>query len=560
MRSKLGYLVIAFGLALPSWCADGGATIAGYIHSSSGTPQMGAVVEVLGTAAQTFRFVTDDKGFFRATGLLPGVYAVKASAPSFLPTLREKINVRAGANVLVNLTLSTIFDALQITPRRGNSDDGDWDWVLRSATERPVLRILPDGSPVMVAEKSSTSDLKGALSFVAGASSQGFGSLSEMSTGFLVEKSMFSSGTLTFNGNVGYGSQLPNAVLRTSYKHRLANGSTPEVALTMRRLSAPDLGMRNSQLEALALTTSDDMALGDVLELKFGSELQTVQFMGKVTAFRPFGSVAAHLSPDTVVEYRYSTSRPDSRTDKGFETAPADLSESDPRVSMTGYAPALERAHHQELAVSHREGNTSMQAAFYSDRLVDPALTGVGEFESSSGDVLPDMYSGTFSYEGRNLDTRGLRLVLQQKLASDVSATLNYSYGGALDFDGDKMTLEAVRDHSLTRNRHAITGKIAGTTPHTKTRWIASYGWTSGRALTSVDMFNASAGQAEPFLNVFFRQPIPCTHSLAGHMDIVVEIRNLLAQGYVPVFGQDGRTVYLVQSARAIRGGLAFNF
>jgi hypothetical protein len=73
-------------------------------------------------------------------------------------------------------------------------------------------------------------------------------------------------------------------------------------------------------------------------------------------------------------------------------------------------------------------------------------------------------------------------------------------------------------------------------------------------------MFNASPGQAEPFLNVFFRQPVPCTRSLPGHMDIVVEIRNLLAQGYVPVFGQDGRTVYLVQSARAVRGGLAFNF
>jgi hypothetical protein len=201
-----------------------------------------------------------------------------------------------------------------------------------------------------------------------------------------------------------------------------------------------------------------------------------------------------------------------------------------------------------------------MQAAFYSDRLVDPALTGVGEFESSTGDVLPDVYSGTFSYEGRNLDTRGFRLVLQQKLADDVSATLNYSYGGVLDIDGDKMTLENVRDHSVTRNRHAIAAKLSGTTPHTKTRWVASYGWTSGRALTSVDMFNASPGQAEPFLNVFFRQPVPCTRSLPGHMDIVVEIRNLLAQGYVPVFGQDGRTVYLVQSARAVRGGLAFNF
>ena len=73
-------------------------------------------------------------------------------------------------------------------------------------------------------------------------------------------------------------------------------------------------------------------------------------------------------------------------------------------------------------------------------------------------------------------------------------------------------------------------------------------------------MFNTSAGQSDPFLNIFVRQPVPGTRSLPGHMDVLLEIRNLLAQGYVPVFGQDGRTVYLVQSARAVRGGVAFSF
>jgi hypothetical protein len=560
MKRSLGYLVVAFSLALPSWCVDKSASIAGYVHNSSGSPQIGAVVRVIGSAAQVLNLITDDKGSFRASGLLPGVYSVKVSAPAFLPTLREKISLKAGASVLLNLTLSTVFDALQFTPRQGASGDDDWDWVLRSTASRPVLRIMPDGSPVMVADKSTSSDLKGTLSFLAGAPSEGFGSISDMSTGFSVEKSMFASGTLTVNGDVGYGSAIPNAVLRSSYKRHMANGSTPEIAFTMRRLSSPDLGIRNAQLEALAMTTSDDIALGDVLELKFGSELQTIQFMGRVTAFRPFGTVAAHLSPDTVLEYRYSTSRPDSREEKGFETAPADLSESDPRVSMTGYSAALERAHHQELALSHREGKTNMQVAFYTDRLVDPALTGVGEFSSSSGDVLPDVYSGTFTYRGRNLDTHGLRLVLERKLTSDITATADYSYGGALDLNGESAVLENISQQSVVRNRHAISGKLTGTTPHTKTRWIASYGFESGRSLTPVDMFNASAGQTDPFLDIFFRQPLPCTKSLAGHMDVVVEIRNLLAQGYVPVFGQDGRTVYLVQSARAVRGGLAFNF
>jgi hypothetical protein len=81
-----------------------------------------------------------------------------------------------------------------------------------------------------------------------------------------------------------------------------------------------------------------------------------------------------------------------------------------------------------------------------------------------------------------------------------------------------------------------------------------------GRPLTPVDMFNSSPGQTDPFLDIFVRQPLPGTGALPGRMDLIVEVRNLLAQGYVPVFGQDGRTVYLVQSARAVRGGVAFSF
>jgi hypothetical protein len=39
-----------------------------------------------------------------------------------------------------------------------------------------------------------------------------------------------------------------------------------------------------------------------------------------------------------------------------------------------------------------------------------------------------------------------------------------------------------------------------------------------------------------------------------------VDVRNLLAQGYVPMWTPDGGTLYLVQSPRTLRGGLAFNF
>lgn len=561
---KLGLLGIA--LALPVLAADRAGSISGYVRSATGVPQMGAMVEVLGTAAHNLRVFTDENGFYSASGLLPGVYSVKAYSTSFLPALREHVGLRPGSSVMVNLKLSGLFETIQMPAMRGPADDDDWKWVLRSASNRPILRMLEDGSWAPAAESRGDKhdrakhDLKGTLSFVAGSASGGFGSSSDMNTGFSVERSLFSSGTVALQGNVGYNGGSPNTVLRASYSRSLENGSKPEMAFTMRRLAAPGINGYGTALQAMALSASDKFTLGDILELRFGSELQTIQFLGRVTAFRPFGSADLHLSPNTVVEYRYATSEPDGRMEKGFDSAPADLSESGPRVSMASFFSTVERAHHHELSLSHRAGDTNLQVAMYFDRVADPALTGVGDASTDGGDVLPDIYSETFTYRGKELDARGMRVVLQRKLASDLTATLDYGYGGVLDLSKTDVALQDARRDTYVRDRHTASAKFSGTLPGVHTRWITSYRWISGQALTPVDMFNQSAGQSDPYLNIFIRQPIPGTGFLPVHMDAVVDIRNLLAQGYVPVMGQDGRTVYLVQSARTVRGGVAFTF
>jgi hypothetical protein len=400
--------------------------------------------------------------------------------------------------------------------------------------------------------------LKGTLSFLAGSPSEGFGGDSDMSTGFSMEKSIFSSSTIGLRGNVGYGTSTPSSVLRASFRHKMDNGSEPLFAVTMRNLPAPDITLHSFQ--ALALTTADTFNLGDVVEVKFGSELQTIQFMGRVTTFRPFGTIDLHLSPNTVLEYGYATTEPDSRMDKGFDSAAEEVNESGPRVSMTGYSATVEHAHHHELSLSHRAGRTNLQVAAYSDRVSDPALTGVGEFTTDNGNALPDLYSGTFTYQGNDFHTQGLRFVVQRKLTSDITGTLDFDYGGVLDLASPNATLESVSESSLVRNRHSMAGKMTGVVPKSRTHWMASYRWVNGQALTPVDLFTASAGQADPYLNLFFRQPIPGNRFFPGHLEAIVDLRNLLAQGYVPVLGHDGHTVYLVQSARAVRGGVAFTF
>ena len=555
---NLGTWAILLGLSLPVWAGEQPGAISGYVRTNSGTPQMGAVVQILGSADRSLTVFTDAAGFYTATGLLPGLYSLQVTAPSFLPALREKVGLRPGARLKVNVTLSTLLGVMQLGPARPLPDEDDWKWTLRSVANRPILRVFDDpaANRLDLPAEKQTHELKGTVSFLAGSAAGGYGTGSDMSTGFTLERSIFTDGHLSVSGDVGYGSSLPAGVLRTTYSHRLADGSAPTLGLTVRRFSASDPNLHNAALQALALSAGDDFTVADVLELKFGSELQTVQFLGHATAFRPYGSADLHLSPNTVLEYDYATSRPDMRTEKGFDSSPADLSESNPRISLIGYSPKMESAHHHEVSLSRRVGKNNIQVAAYSDRVGDPALLGTGVTTAAGGFLLPDVSSGTFTYAGKTLNADGLRFVLQRKFSDDLAATLDYAFGGVVDLTKPDVSLQQAQQFLTNQRRHAVAVKLSGTAPRTHTRWIASYRWVNGPALTPVDMFNASPGQSEPFLNIFLRQPIPSR----GHMEAIIDVRNLLAQGYVPVLGQDGQTVYLVQSARSVRGGVSFSF
>ncbi len=554
---KLETWAILLAISVPALALDRPGTISGYVRNAQGQPQMGAIVELLGAAHNSLTVFTDIAGYYTATGLNPGLYSVKVIAPSFLPAFREKIGLRPGASVSVNLTLNTLLDVMQLGPARSAPDDDDWKWTLRSVANRPILRVFND--PTFATEKPER-EFRGTVSFLAGSPSSGYGSSSDISTRFTLERSVFSDGLLTFTGNVGYGEGLPAAVMQARYSHQLPDGSKPMMGMTVHRFAPTDPSLHSAPLQARALSAGDDLAFGDLVEVRFGSELQAIQFLGHLTAFRPYGSFDVHLSPDTVVEYAYTTSRPDLRTEKGFDSAPADFSETDPRVSLIGFSPEVESAHHQELSVSHRRGNNNVQVAVFSDHITNPALTGIGDVTAAGGYLLPDMASGTFSYAGTNLSSNGARVVLQHKFASDLTATLDYAYGGVLNLTQPDAPLQTVQSSMSTQRRHTVAAKLGGNIHRTHTRWIASYRWVNGAALTPVDMFNSSPGQSDPYVNLFIRQPIPTMGFLPAHMEAIIDVRNLLAQGYVPVLSRDGQTVYLVQAARAIRGGLSFTF
>src|SRR5579864_9033998 len=175
MFQKLGFLALLTALVVPAVAADKPGSISGYVRNVGGIPQMGAMVEVLGAAASDLKVFTDERGFYNVADLIPGTYSIKVTAPSFLPALRDKIGLRSGSVMIVNVTLNTLFEAMQLGPLRGPQDDDEWRWTLRSMSNRPILRVLDEQTPGTLASKGESGgrDLKASLSFLAGAPAAG---------------------------------------------------------------------------------------------------------------------------------------------------------------------------------------------------------------------------------------------------------------------------------------------------------------------------------------------------------------------------------------------------
>ena len=105
------------------------------IHSQSPRP---------GDATVIARAFTDDHGRYLLSSVLPGRYRLRASAAFLQPATREDLRLGAGARAIANLTMSALFEAgswLPAQKRRAGEPSDDWQWMLRSTANRPLLRL-----------------------------------------------------------------------------------------------------------------------------------------------------------------------------------------------------------------------------------------------------------------------------------------------------------------------------------------------------------------------------------------------------------------------------------
>ena len=120
--------------------------------------------------------------------------------------------------------------------------------------------------------------------------------------------------------------------------------------------------------------------------------------------------------------------------------------------------------------------------------------------------------------------------------------------------------LRGLRYALVPSRTHSFSGKVSARVPYSHTQIATSYVWLENGYVTVVDPYGQAALQLQPFLNVQVRQPLPSVAFIPARVEALVDIRNLLAQGYTPVAAPGGEQLLLTPAYRSIRGGLSVSF
>jgi hypothetical protein len=447
-----------------------------------------------------------------------------------------------------------------------------------------VLRFADDplgGNPTTSVHSAVFSDTRGILRVSAGDGPlvTGIGNEADMGTAFALATSLYGDNLLQVSGNVGYGAQtgVPTAAFRTSYSHSLA-GDNPEVSLTMRQLFLPErLGASLTgtdtalpMLRSMSAAFNNRTQLTDNLAIQYGFTLDSVSFLDHLNYFSPYERLSYKAGNNAEVDFAYTSGngRPDLA---GAVSQDADLQRDlstlglFPRISLLGGRPKIQRGEEYELSYSLKAGSRTYQVSAYREAVTNAALSLVAPAGMySGGDILPDLFSGNSIFDAGNYHSVGYTAAVTQNLGDHVSAAVMYGSMGALTAQNGELVSNSpdeLRSMIRSGRRQAASTRITATSPWTGTHMIASYQWTDGnRWAMPGQLYSTQAVGPMPGLNVYIRQPIPGFSMLPWRVEATADLRNMLAQGYLPLGMVNGQSVMLVQTPRSFRGGLSFIF
>lgn len=614
MNLKSGFASKLFGTALTiavlaaigshAAAADLSLPITGNLLGSvvdvNGTPQLGATVQLFNKYQRLIaKTITAADGRFGFAGLPADVYSVRASLASFLPASREKIAIRAGSDSVLQIHLATLFSDIEvryIVPDGAMTDD--WKWVLRSSpATRPITRFLP-------VDESSNAELKprvfsGTHAMISMSGGEGGlidsdSATTDFGTGFALSTNIWGKNQVQVGGTFGQNLNLGSAAIGLAAIYSRSDsggfGQPPEVTLTMTQFGGFAAGIPGAQATPNSVfgnsSTIRDVSLSvyevadpfDGLHIEYGMTAESVNNLQSTSRMSPFARATLDLGKSGQVIAAYSDGgRPDelSAHQQYQSTADRDAqSDGDlidtvntlarlPQFSRRNGRIELQRTQSYELGYNKTKGSrTYAVSAFYED-VSNGHINVAGNLSAlDPGDLMWDGMSTTSTYNIGRYQRAGYIASVNQRMTDVVDVALVYGRMGGFTADGaGSPETWGTGQRFLTEGGHNIAAaNVHAHIRHCGTKISAGYGWVDSGAIIPRHVFTTQDTYVAPGLNIDVRQPLPSFFGIPGRFELTANLRNLLAQGYLPFNTGEGRSLLIVQAPRDVRGGLNFIF
>lgn len=574
----------------------------GTVVDASGIPQMGATVQLLNKYERVLaRAQTAPDGRFAFAELPPDLYSVRVSLASFLPAARDKIAVKAGLDSVLQIHLATLFSNVQLSytlPTGSMSDD--WKWVLRSSpATRPITRLVDEQPPATSDSSMRPRIFSGTHALVSinggdGGLIDSDSSQADLGTGFVVSTNLLGKNQLQVGGSFGpsYGPAAMGLCAIYSRNNSGGLGDPPEVTMTVSQFGVvgPQLpgtqssvngapfGGSGPMIRAMSLSVYQVTDPVQGVHIEYGITGESVDSLQHTSRVSPFArmTVDAGMAGEFVAAYS-DGGRPDElwahQQQQASETE-ATTTDDDllnavnalarlPQISDRNGRLELQRTQNYEIGYQKSErSRTYAVSAFYED-ISNGRVNVAGDLSPlNENDLFSDGVSTTSTYNIGHYDRSGYLASLDQRVSDTLDMAIAYGRMGGFTTDASELAESSGTQQRFLdeANHNVATANVRTRLPGTRTQITANYGWVDSGAVIPLHVFTTQNTYVSPGLNIIIKQPLPSFFGMPGRLELTADLRNLLAQGYLPLSAGEGGSLLVVQAPRAIRGSLNFIF
>lgn len=604
-KDKSSLLIGVLWLAAASTFAQGAdlslpitGNLVGSVLDLQGIPQMGASVQLFDRFDQLIGHTfTSGEGRFAFASLPANSYSVRVSLPAFLPAVRDGISVKAGLDSRLQIHLATLLSSVDLSyslPSAAMSDD--WRWALRaSPATRPVTRLVADTT----AGKQSSDPLKphifsgtrAMFSLSGGDSSivDTDGAQGDLGTAFVLSTSILGKNQVEVGGTFGQSALVGPATLALCAIYTRDDDAgllshAPEVSVTISQVAVAGAGQGIGVLtnlsgaappvRTLAISTYQTADPLDAVHLEYGMTSESVDYLQHSSRISPFARMTVDLGSYGKAVASYSDGdRPDQLaahsegrladdSDTGDLSPAVDALARLPQMSYSNGRLELQRSQSFEVGYRKTQGRRTYAVSAFSEGVSNGRVDVFGDVSGiQANDLLSDGVSSTYLYNIGAYRRNGFLSSFDQQVGQSLDLTASYGRMGGFTAGSDQDQAASFTASALDQRVHNLVNAGVKMRAHRAgTKVTANYGWMQDGAVIPRHYFTTQDAIVSPGLNVYFRQPLPSLFGMPGHLEITADLRNLLAQGYLPINTGNGHMLLVAQSPRALRGGVNFIF